>query len=120
LNLAAITAALNADSSAAKDPARRWIAASWGGVVYIVFAVFAAVFAAFVLAVPRELLLALAGIALLNTFASSIKTAVLEDRTRLAGIVTFVIGAAGITVLGIGGAFWALVAGVLVWSITKR
>ena len=120
LNLAAITAALNADEGAAKDPSRRWIAASWGGVVYILFALFAAPFAAFVLAVPTDLLLALAGIALINTFASSIKTAVSEDSTRLAGVVTFVIGAAGITVFGIGGAFWALVSGILVWLIQKK
>jgi benzoate membrane transport protein len=120
LNLAAITAALNADESAAKDPSRRWIAASWGGVVYILFALFAAPFAAFVLAVPTNLLLALAGIALINTFAGSIKTAISDDSTRLAGVVTFVIGAAGITVLGIGGAFWALVAGILVWLIQKK
>jgi benzoate membrane transport protein len=72
------------------------------------------------LAVPRELLLALAGIALINTFASSVRTAVSDDQTRLAGIVTFVIGAAGISVFGIGGAFWALVSGLLVWSIRKR
>lgn len=115
LNLAAITAALNADESAAKDPARRWIASSWGGFVYILFAIFAAPFAAFVLAVPRELLLALAGLALLNTFAGSIRSAVSDEGMRLAGVVTFLIGAAGITILGIGGAFWALVAGVLVW-----
>lgn len=120
LNLAAITAALNADEGAAKDPSRRWIAASWGGVVYILFALFAAPFAAFVLAVPTNLLLALAGIALINTFASAIKTAVSEDSTRLAGVVTFVIGAAGIAVLGIGGAFWALVSGILVWLIQKK
>lgn len=120
LNLAAITAALNADSSAAKDPSRRWLAASWGGVVYILFALFAAEFSAFVLAVPRDLLLALAGIALINTFASAIKTAVSEDSMRLPGVVTFVIGAAGITIAGIGGAFWALVAGILVWLIQKR
>jgi benzoate membrane transport protein len=120
LNLAAITAALNADVSAAKDPSRRWIAASWGGVVYMLFALFAAPFAAFVLAVPTNLLLALAGIALINTFAGSIKTAVSDDATRLAGVVTFVMGAAGITVLGIGGAFWALVAGILVWLMQKR
>ena len=120
LNLAAITAALNADEGAAKDPSRRWIAASWGGVVYILFALFAAPFAAFVLAVPTNLLLALAGIALINTFASAIKTAVSEDSTRLAGVVTFVIGAAGITVFGIGGAFWALVSGILVWLIQKK
>lgn len=115
LNLAAITAALNADESAAKDPARRWIASSWGGFVYVLFAIFAAPFAAFVLAVPRELLLALAGLALLNTFAGALKTAVIDDTMRLAGIVTFLIGAAGITIFGVGGAFWALVAGVAVW-----
>jgi benzoate membrane transport protein len=119
LNLAAITAALNADESAAKDPDRRWIASSWGGVVYILFAVFAAPFAAFVLAVPRELLLALAGIALLNTFAGSIRTALSEDQLRLAAVVTFLIGAAGITVLGIGGAFWALVTGLVIWLFYK-
>ena len=120
LNLAAITAALNADEGAAKDPNRRWLAAAWGGVIYILFAIFAAGFAAFVLAVPTELLLALAGLALLNTFAGAIRTAVSDDQTRLAGVVTLVIGAAGITVLGIGGAFWALVAGIIVWSIRKR
>lgn len=120
LNLAAITAALNADSSAAKDPNRRYIAASFGGVVYILFALFATAFAAFVLAVPKELLLALAGVALINTFANSLKTAVNEDSLRLSAVVTFVIGAAGISVLGIGGAFWALVAGILVWLLSKK
>lgn len=120
LNLAAITAALNADESAAKDPNRRWLAAAWGGVVYILFAIFAAGFAAFVLAVPTELLLALAGLALLNTFAGAIRTAVSDDQTRLAGVVTLVIGAAGVTILGVGGAFWALVAGIIIWSIRKR
>jgi benzoate membrane transport protein len=120
LNLAAITAALNADQGAAKDPSRRWIAASWGGVVYILFALFAALFAAFVIAVPRELLLALAGIALINTFASAIRTAVADDSLRLASVATFVIGAAGITVLGIGGAFWALLVGILIWLIQKK
>ena len=120
LNLAAITAALNADEHAAKDPNRRWVAASFGGVVYILFGIFAAPFAAFVLAVPRELLLSLAGLALLNTFAGSIRSAVSEDSLRLAGVATFIIGAAGITVLGIGGAFWALVVGVLIWLFTKK
>jgi benzoate membrane transport protein len=120
LNLAAITAALNGDENAAKDPARRWIASSWGGVVYILFALFAAPFAAFVLAVPRELLLSLAGIALINTFANALKGAVSDDSTRLAGVVTFVIGAAGVTIMGIGGAFWALLTGVVIWLVGKK
>jgi benzoate membrane transport protein len=120
LNLAAITAALNADSSAAKDPNKRWIASSWGGVIYILFALFAAPFAAFVLAVPRELLLSLAGIALINTFANAIRGAVTDDSTRLAAVVTFIIGAASVTILGIGGAFWALLAGVIVWLLGRK
>ncbi len=120
LNLAAITAALNADEGASKDPSRRWIASSFGGVVYILFAFFAAPFAAFVLAVPRELLLSLAGIALINTFAGSLRTAMEGQATRLAAVITFLIGAAGVTIFGIGGAFWALVAGVLVWLLGPR
>jgi benzoate membrane transport protein len=65
------------------------------------------------------LLLALAGLALLNTFAGALKTAISDDQLRLAGAVTFLIGAAGITIFGIGGAFWALVAGVVVWLTYK-
>ena len=72
------------------------------------------------MAVPRELLLSLAGIALINTFANALKGAVSEDSTRLAGVVTFVIGAAGVTIMGIGGAFWALLAGVIVWLVGKK
>jgi len=120
LNLAAITAALNADEGAAKDPARRWRAAASGGAVYIVSALFAAPFAAFVLAVPTELFLALAGLALLPTFAGSLSTALTQTEVRLPAAITFIIGAAGITIFGVGGAFWALVVGVLVWLLGPR
>lgn len=119
LNLAAITAALNADEHAAKDPARRWIAAAFGGVVYIVFGLFTVPFASFVLALPRELLLSLAGLALLNTFAGALKTAIGEEQTRFPATVTLLIGAAGITVLNIGGAFWALVVGLALWIFLR-
>ena len=114
MNLAAITAAINANEQAAKDPARRWLASFVGGFVYWLFAIGAGFFAAFVLAVPSELLLAVVGLALLPSFISAIGTS-LEDRvTRLPAAITFVVGAAGISVVGIGGAFWALVAGMLV------
>jgi benzoate membrane transport protein len=119
LNLAAITAALNADEHAAKDPSRRWIAASFGGLVYIVFGIFAAGFASFVLAVPRELLLSLAGLALMNTFAGSLKTAMTDEQTRLPAATTFIIGAAGVTLYSIGGAFWALLVGLAVWLLLR-
>ena len=114
MNLAAITAAINANEQAAKDPARRWFASFVGGLVYWLFAIGAGFFAAFVLAVPAELLLAVVGIALLPSFVSAIGVSLESKEHRLPAAITFVVGAAGIGVFGIGGAFWALVAGMLV------
>lgn len=114
MNLAAITAAINANEQAAKDPSRRWLASFVGGLVYWLFAIGAGFFAAFVLAVPSELLLAVVGLALLPSFISAIGTSLEDKKTRLPASITFVVGAAGISVFGIGGAFWALVAGMLV------
>ena len=114
MNLAAITAAINANEQAAKDPARRWVASFAGGLVYWLFAIGAGFFAAFVLAVPAELLLAVVGIALLPSFVSAIGVSLESKEHRLPAAITFVVGAAGISVFGIGGAFWALVAGMLV------
>ena len=120
MNLAAITAAINANEQAAKNPARRWLASFVGGLVYWLFAIGAGFFAAFVLAVPSELLLAVVGLALLPSFISSIGASLEDKSTRLPAVITFVVGAAGISVFGIGGAFWALVAGMLVlfWERT--
>jgi benzoate membrane transport protein len=114
MNLAAITAAINANEQAAKDPSRRWVASFVGGLVYWLFAIGAGVFAAFVLAVPADLLLAVVGIALLPSFISAIGVSLEDKTTRLPAAITFIVGAAGISVFGIGGAFWALVAGMLV------
>ena len=114
MNLAAITAAINANEQAAKDPSRRWLASFVGGLVYWLFAIGAGFFAAFVLAVPTELLLAVVGIALLPSFVSAIGVSLEDKEHRLPAVITFVVGAAGISVFGIGGAFWALVAGMLV------
>lgn len=114
MNLAAITAAINANEQAAKDPSRRWLASFVGGLVYWLFAIGAGLFAAFVLAVPSDLLLAVVGIALLPSFISAIGVSLEEKKTRVPAAITFIVGAAGISVFGIGGAFWALVAGMLV------
>jgi benzoate membrane transport protein len=120
MNLAAITAAINANEQAAKDPKRRWVASFVGGLVYWLFAIGAGFFAAFVLAVPSELLLAVVGLALLPSFISAIGISLEDPKTRLPASITFIVGAAGISVIGIGGAFWALVAGMLVlaWQNT--
>lgn len=118
LNLAAITAALNANEHAHKNPSKRWIASVSGGVLYLVLALVAAPVVSFVSAVPRELILAAAGVALFPTLVSAFTAATEEPKLRLAAIITFLVGASGVAFAGVGAAFWALLAGVVVWWVT--
>ena len=118
LNLAAITAALNANEQAHKNPSKRWIASVSGGVLYLALALVAAPVGSFVSAVPRELILAAAGVALFPTLVSAFTAATEEPKLRLAAIITFLVGASGVAFAGVGAAFWALLAGVVVWWVT--
>ncbi|MEO0061039.1 MAG: hypothetical protein RL343_657 [Actinomycetota bacterium] len=116
MNLAAITAALNANDHAHKDPSRRWLASVYGGYVYLIIALLAGVTVAFVLQAPHELVLAAAGIALLGTIINALSAAVEVVELRLPAMVTFLVTASGMSAFSIGSAFWALVAGLLVWA----
>lgn len=118
LNLAAITAALNANEHAHKDPAKRWIASVSGGVLYLLLALAVAPTVSFVLAVPPELILAAAGVALFPTIVGAFASATEDAKLRLPAIIAFLVGASGIAIAGVGAAFWALVAGVIVWLAT--
>jgi benzoate membrane transport protein len=120
LNLAAITAALNANEYAHKNPNRRWLASVFGGVLYILLAFAVAPIVAYVLAVPRVLILALAGIALFGTILNAMASAVEEVNLRLPAIITFLVGASGLAIFGIGPGFWALTAGVIVWIALRK
>jgi benzoate membrane transport protein len=116
MNLAAITAALNANDHAHKDPKRRWLASVYGGYVYLIIALLAGVTVAFVLQAPHELVLAAAGIALLGTIINALSSAVEVVELRLPAMVTFLVTASGMSAFSIGSAFWALIAGLLVWA----
>lgn len=116
LNLAAITAALNANEQAHKEPSRRWLASTFGGVLYIALAFVVGPLVSLVLSVPRDLILAAAGIALFGTMINSISTAVETVELRMPAIITFLVGASGLALFGVGPGFWALLAGVLVWQ----
>jgi len=71
-------------------------------------------------ALPSILVLALAGIALLGTLGSGLASAFEKSEQRDAAIVTFLLTGSGITLLGIGRAFWGLVAGLTVLKITSE
>ena len=120
LNLAAIAAAISMGPEAHPDPAKRYMAAVWAGVFYLLVGLFGATVAALLAAFPRELVLAIAGIALLGTFGGSLATALREEDEREPALVAFLVTASGVALLGIGAAFWGLVAGVLVrWFLHR-
>lgn len=120
INLAAITAALNAGPDADPDPDRRWIAATAMGGGYLVLALGASIATAFVAAAPELLVEAVAGLALLGTLGAALRGAVADERYREAATVTFVVGASGIAPFGIGASFWGLVAGLVLVGLRGR
>jgi benzoate membrane transport protein len=114
VNLAAISAALSAAPSAHPDPAERWRAASSAGWTNLVLGLASAALAAVIVAGPAGVVAAAAGLALVPSLAASLASAVREPGAHLPAVATFVVAASGITVGGLGAAFCALVAGVLV------
>ena len=122
INLAAISAALAASPDADPDPKRRWVAGVSTGVSYLVLAVFSAAFAALVVLAPTAVIPAVAGLALFAAFGSSVQQAIDDPGERIPAVVTFLVAASGIAVLGVSAAFWALVAGLLVRTVlhTRR
>jgi benzoate membrane transport protein len=113
LNLSAITAALCAGPEADVNPARRYIASVAAGVCYIVLGLCAGFAAVLIAASPPLLIQAVAGLALLGSLASAMGSALADEGQRLAAITTFVTTASGVSIGGIAGAFWGLVAGGL-------
>ena len=117
LNLAAITAAICMGREAHEDPARRWVAAAAAGVFYIVLGLLGGAVVALIAAFPAVLVLAVAGFALLGTIGSGLAAAMKEERQRDAALITFVVSASGLTLWGVGSAFWAVAAGVLALAV---
>ncbi|WP_332712494.1 benzoate/H(+) symporter BenE family transporter [Pelagibacterium mangrovi] len=120
INLAAITAALCAGPDAHPDPSRRYIAAIAGGCGYVLLALGAGVAAAFISAAPPLLIEAVAGLALIGALATSLMGAVADEEFRIPSVLTFVTAASGLTLFGIGAAFWGLIVGGAVYLLLKQ
>lgn len=121
INLAALSAALSAGEEAGPDKNRRWIAAFSAGWAYLVLAALSAALVSLVASAPHGVVEAVAGLALLSTFISSISAAFAQANDRVAAGITFLMAASGLSFFGIGAAFWALLAGLLVrWLLSPR
>ena len=119
LNLAAITAAICMGREAHEDPAKRYVAAIAAGGFYIIVGLFGATVAAVFAAFPKELVLAIAGLALLGTIGNGLAVALTDPQAREPALITFLVTASGVTLFGIGSAFWGLVAGTLAIAILQ-
>ncbi len=112
-NIAAITAAIATGKEAHEDPSKRWVAGIAAGVSYVLVGVFGVTLAAVFMALPATFITTLAGLALLGTIGGSLAGAMADPKSREAALITFLASAANISLLGIGGAFWGLVIGVV-------
>ena len=111
LNLAAITAAICMGREAHEDPRRRYVASAAAGVFYIVVGLLGGAVVGLIAAFPKALVLAVAGFALLGTIGSGLAVAMKDDSQREAALITFLVTASGLTLWGVGAAFWGVVAG---------
>jgi len=116
-NIAAITAAICTGKQAHEDPGKRWIAGIAAGVCYLLVGVFGVTLAAVFMALPAAFITTLAGLALLGTIGASLASAMAEPRTREASLITFLAAAANINFMGVGGAFWGLLIGLIAYGV---
>ncbi|WP_410499880.1 benzoate/H(+) symporter BenE family transporter [Chitinibacter sp. S2-10] len=120
INLAAITAAICMGRDAHEDASKRYVAAVAAGFFYVIVGIFGATVAALFAAFPKELVLVVAGLALLNIIGNGLALAVREENQREAAIITFVVTASGLTLFGIGSAFWGLIAGGVATLVLRK
>ena len=121
LNLAAITAAICMGKEAHPDPSRRYTASVAAGLLYIALGLAGGTIVSLMAAFPRALVLAVAGLALLGTMASGLAVAVKDEQHREAALLTLLVTLSGVTVAGVGSAFWGVVVGGLAqWVWTRR
>jgi len=112
LNLAAITAAICTGREAHEEPDKRYIAGVSGGVFYLLLGIFGATLVSVFTAFPAALIAALAGLALLSAIGAALHGAMSVPADREAALITFLVTASGMSLLGLSAAFWGLIFGI--------
>jgi benzoate membrane transport protein len=120
VNLAAITAAICTGKEAHEDADKRYVAGIACGVIYILIGTFGGALALLFSSLPRELIAALAGLALVGAITTGLVGVVNDDKHRDASVVTFLVTASGMSFLGLGAAFWGLVIGGVAYLVLHK
>lgn len=118
INLAAITAAIAVGPESHPDRSRRYIAGLSAGVSYLLVGVFGGYLVAGFQSIPVETITSLAAVALLASTLTALKGAMNgEGATGVASLTTLAITMSGVVLVGVGSAFWGLIAGSAVYLL---
>ena len=118
-NLAAISAAICTGPDVHPDPAERWKTGPFYALAYLIFAVFGASLVAIFAVLPQSLIVLVAGLALMAPLANALSIALKDEAERMAATIAFVVTASGLTLFGVGSAFWGLIAGLVVLALER-
>ncbi|WP_025466218.1 benzoate/H(+) symporter BenE [Acinetobacter baumannii] len=111
--LASITAALCMSKDAHDQKEKRYIAGISNGIFYIFGGLFASSIVLLFQLLPKELIAALAGLALLGAISTNITIAMKSDAGREAALITFLVSASDMHFLGLSSVFWGICLGLL-------
>ena len=118
--VAAITAAICTSKEAHEDPDKRYVAGVANGVFYLVGGTFAGTIVALFTSLPGEFVAVLAGLALIGAITSNVSAFAAQKEHLEASVITFIATASGVSFLGLGSAFWGVVAGALAYQLLHR
>jgi benzoate membrane transport protein len=118
-NLAAISAAICTGPDTHPDPAKRWMTGPFYALCYLVFAAFGAALIGLIAALPAPLVATIAGLALMGALAGAMGSALADEARRFPAVLAFVVTASGLSLAGIGSAFWGLAAGLLACGLDR-
>lgn len=116
VNMAAITASIVTGPDCHPDPGKRWLVAWPYLVLYGLIGLMAASFVHVLGALPKELITAIAGLALFSPLMGGVTAMMKEPRDIESALVTFLVTASGLAIAGVGSAFWGLVAGLALFG----
>lgn len=119
VNLAAISAAICMEKEVDPDPQKRYLATVLLAVLFLLAGLFGGMVVAVFTALPKELLMAFAGIAIFVTLQNNVWSAWQDETTREASLMTLLMTASGLTILGVGSAFWGLLFGLAIYHFNR-
>lgn len=121
ITLGAITAALCTGKDAHEMKGKRYIAGIANGVFYLLGGLFAGSIVAVFSLLPKELVAALAGLALIGAISTNINIAMRDDTQRESALITFLATASGMHFLGLSSVFWGICIGMIAhFVLTKK